>query len=471
MGLKNLVRAEVSRHGQRTWELRTLDGERVEAFTAFCKKISDYSPRTQKRYAEAVSRFLDYLYEARVLGQEPVTARYLNSVVDAYPILLRDGSEVTAARVMKRSEQAPQDVWLAKVSQALRWKPMRPASFSNTLAAINRFLVLSESLSLEAYERARLLGVDHRNQYEQLFKALEGTVRVPLREVIQMRQNSMLGSVAKFAPHGLTRPRRLRVAFAPAQLDQRNQDFPLAHLSAVVNAATSWRDKALWLLLAASGIRTSEARNLLLDDIDFDAQQVYVLDPRGRHYAPPRDVLEQPRFKGRAIALTYLFPPLRHAFFKTLEQYLNHEYVPSVRSGEPRYLFQYVEPKRRGQPLVNASDTAMGKSFKKAVRTAGVPLPPNGREWTLHSLRHLYGVYMLNDYPLAPERGKFGLELVEVQMLMGHANIRSTQHYARHKHHRLVSKLRASDEMLISMSSEEMSLLPIGVVERLELAQ
>jgi integrase len=470
VGLKNLIRVEVGRHGQRTWELRTLNAEPVHAFTVFCEKNGDYSPRTQKRYAEAVSRFLDYLYEAQVFGHQPATVRHLNNVVDAYPILLRDGSEITAMRVMERAAQAPQDVWLAKVAQALKWEPMKPASFSNTLAAINRFLQLSESLSLEAYEHARLLGVDHRGRHERLIKALEGPSSVSGREIAQMRQNSLLGSVAKFVPRGIKRPRRLKAPTGSVQVDQRNQDFPLAYVDALVNAASSWRDKALWLLLAASGIRTSEARNLLVDDIDFDEQQVWVLDPSGRRYAPPNSVREQPRFKGRSIATTYLFPPLRQAFFKALEQYFKQEYVPCSKPGQARHLFQYIEPNRRGQPLAGASDTAIAKSFKRAGREAGVPLPPSGKDWTPHSLRHLYGVYMLNDYPLAPERGKFGLELVEVQMLMGHANISSTRLYARSKQHRLVAKLKASDEALLSLTPAETKLLPLGVVKRLELA-
>jgi integrase len=469
LGLKNVVRVELSRHGQRTWELRTLDAEPIHAFTIFCDKNRDYSERTQKRYAETVSRFLDYLFEAGVFGREPVTARYLNSVIDAYPLLLRDGSEVMAAKVAKRMDHAPEDAWLAEVATALQWRPMKPASFSNTLAAVNRFLALSESLSLEASEHARVLGVDHRGRHERLIKALDGAVAVSGREIAQMRQNSMLGSVAKFVPKGIQRPRRLRASGGSVQSDQRNRDFPLAYVDALINAAQSWRDKALWLLLAASGIRTSEARNLLVDDVDFEEQQVWVLDPSGRRYAPPASVREQPRFKGRVIATTYLFPPLRQAFFKTLEQYFKHEYVPCSKPGQPRYLFQYIEPSRRGQPLVYASDAAMAKGFKTAVKAAGVPLSPSGHDWTPHSLRHLYGVYMLNDYPLAPERGKFGLELVEVQMLMGHASIRSTQVYARSKQHRLVTKLKASDEALLSLTHEETQLLPRGVIERLEL--
>jgi integrase len=471
LALKNLVREEGSRHGQRVWSLRTPGNESVHAFGVFCRKNGDYSPRTQKRYAEAVSRFLDYLYEAQVFGHEPVTARHLNDVVEAYVLLLRDGSAMTAARVRKHAKASPEDIWLAEVAEALNWSPIRPNSFSNTLAAINRFLLVCESLSLEAYDHARLFGIEHQGQYARLFKALEKSVAIPQREITQMRQNSMLGGVAKFSAKGLKRPQRLVASTRSTQSDQKRLDFPLSYVSALIIAATSWRDKALWLLLAASGIRTSEARNLLFEDIDFDEQQVYVLDPSGRRYEPPRSVIDQPRFKGRAIALTYLFPPLRQAFFQALEQYLRHEYVPITKPGEARYLFQYIEPTRRGQPLVNASDTAMAKSFKKAVKQANVAMPSNGKDWAPHSLRHLYGVYMLNDYPVAPERGLFGLELVEVQMLMGHTNIRSTQHYARAKHHRLAAKLKTSDETLLGLTVEEKSLLPLGVVKRLESIQ
>jgi hypothetical protein len=194
LGLKNLVRVELSRHGQRIWELRTLDAEPVHAFTVFCEKNSDYSPRTQKRYAEAVSRFLDYLYEAQVFGHEPVTASHLNNIVEAYPLLLRDGSDVTARRVIERATDAPHDLWLAKVAQGLRWKPISPAGFSNTLAGINRFLLLSESLSQEAYERARLLGVDHLGRYERLFKALDGTASCCVRFLVGAEPSSASGT-------------------------------------------------------------------------------------------------------------------------------------------------------------------------------------------------------------------------------------------------------------------------------------
>lgn len=469
MALKNVVRKKTGRFGQTTWELETLGGEPVEAFTVFCEKMLAYPFATRKRYAEVVSRFIDYLYEAGVFSAEGVPPRRINAIIDAFPLLVRDGSTITSRRVLERLEGGSQDAWLVDVAQALQWPPLLRGSLANLFPAVNKFLALSESLSLEEFEHSRLLGIEHHDNHRQLIKALEGSTIMPAREVAKMRQNSLLGGVAKFAPKGIKRPRRLAAQGGTKQSDQQKLDFPLEYLNALIAAATSWRDKALWLLLAASGIRTSEARNLLLDDVDCVEQQVYVIDPAGRRFAPTQSLAERPRFKGRAIALTYLFPPLRSQFFEALQKYMECEYTPVQAAGEPRYLFQYIEPKRRGKPLVYASDTALGKNFKRAAAKANVPLPISGQSWVLHSLRHLYGVHMLNDYPVDAGRGIFGLQLVEVQMLMGHASINTTRHYARSKPHRLMAKLQASDEAMLSLPPEEARLLPRLITQRLEM--
>ncbi len=72
----------------------------------------------------------------------------------------------------------------------------------------------------------------------------------------------------------------------------------------------------------------------------------------------------------------------------------------------------------------------------------------------------MYGVYMVNDFPVNPQLGQFGLPLVDVQMMMGHANISSTEHYARTKHRRLEAKLAASDQAMLGMTAEELAALP-----------
>jgi integrase len=153
---------------------------------------------------------------------------------------------------------------------------------------------------------------------------------------------------------------------------------------------------------------------------------------------------EKVRFKGRITSKTYLFEPLRTEFFKWFELYLRNEYIPTT---EHDYVFQIVAGERRGNPLNTASDTARKKSFKKTVRRASVEGPPGCPDyvWTPHSLRHLYGVYMLNYIPVP---GGFGLKASEVQMLMGHKDINSTLIYARHNTLMLRAKLEAADRLI-----------------------
>lgn len=449
MALKTLIRSVHSSHGRFLWTLATKDGTAIDAFRVFCEKNEAYAPRTQKRYAEAVSRFLDYLNEAGAFGATALSSRALNRAIEDFPYLLRDGSDLRWKR-LSQTGASTEDLWLAGVAQRLDWRPLAPASMVNTLAAVNRFLRLSEALAREEFERAQHLGIKSDGTSQSLIRALSGSHKLPTQQVTRMRQNSVLGAVAKFAPHGVKTAARLSARGAGSQqADVHVKDFPLPYVMPLIEAATCWRDKALWLLLAASGIRTSEARGLLLRDVDFEAQMVCVMDPRRRRFALPEVTAQAARYKGRAVAMTYLFPPLRQEFFSALEMYLKLEYVPVREPGGPQYLFQYVVSDRRGLSFALASDSTLAKSFKKAVLRAGVPSRLDGRPWTPHSLRHLYGVYMLNDYPLDPLNNKFGLSLVEVQMLMGHSTIRATSRYARSKPARLMTRLQASDDALL----------------------
>ena len=77
---------------------------------------------------------------------------------------------------------------------------------------------------------------------------------------------------------------------------------------------------------------------------------------------------------------------------------------------------------------------------------------------------------MRNDYPVDPENGRFGLEVTDVQMLMGHDSIKSTKKYARKKADRLMAKLQQSDEEILGLDKTERSLLPLAVLENLEMA-
>lgn len=462
-GLKNLTRVETVRLGHTTWELLDEDGVPIQAFAYFCEKNWDYAFTTQKRYAEVVAGFLDYLIEAKAFGASSApTKRYLNDVITTYPLLLRDGSRKLWKIISESLELNPENKWIADLCSTFERKPLGQGSFSNTLAAINRFLSLSEMLAVEAYDRAQLLGLEHSDTYSSLISALSGADMLSAVEKRNMRMNSVLGSVIRFRGERLKRPRRLTMPSTHAQDDLRSLDFPIDYVLSLASAATSWRDRALWLLLAASGIRVSEALNLQWSDIDFKNQTIYVLDPRGRRLGEDMTAEERLRFKGRVVSMTYLIQPFRQAFFQALEKYVKHEYVPLRNKSEGNYVFQYVEPELRGKPYVGVSAGALNKSFKAACKRAGVPPPVVGEQkhWTVHTLRHLYGVYMLNDFPVDPKLNRFGLELAEVQVLMGHRNINSTKIYARKKRRSLERLLAQADQYLLGLNEEQLLAIP-----------
>lgn len=460
--LKNFTRRKTEKLGETTWELHDEHGVSVEAFSYFCKKNNDYAFATKKRYAEVVAAFLDYLTEAKAFGVSSApTKQYLNAVIDAYPVLLRDGSEDLCRRVSASLKKNPEDKWLADVSHALNRKPLAPASFSNSIAAINRFLRLSESLATEAFELATIRGLDHSNTFPSLIAALSGAETVSASEKRNMRMNSVLGSVLRFRQEGLTRPRRLINPSEPIPMESRNRDFPLDYVFPLADAASSSRDKALWLLLAASGIRISEALNLRWSDIETGSQKVYVLDPKAKRLGGDLSAGVQQRFKGRETSMTYLIQPFREAFFVALEQYFKNEYVMPRAGTRNDYVFQYVESSSRGKPYVLASDAAFNKSFRAACDRASVPAPGGHKKyWTLHSLRHLYGVYMVNDLPVNPEKNHFGLNMAEVQVLMGHKSIRSTQIYARKKRRSIERILSRADKHILGLDEGQFLAIP-----------
>lgn len=204
-GLRNLKKESCSHSGQPTSLLRTQTGRDVEAVSRLSEFAQRYAPRATKRCVEVVSRFLDYLFEAGVFEDTRRTTRRLNAIIDDCPVLLRNGTELTAHRVLRHATPNTEDHWLAVTATALGWFPIKAGSFSNTLAAVNHFLPLSESLAREEYEHASLLGVEHNSRPDGLIKALQGKVQLTCMEVHRSRLNSMTGSVAEYAEKGIWR--------------------------------------------------------------------------------------------------------------------------------------------------------------------------------------------------------------------------------------------------------------------------
>ncbi|KKL27833.1 hypothetical protein LCGC14_2381190, partial [marine sediment metagenome] len=90
---------------------------------------------------------------------------------------------------------------------------------------------------------------------------------------------------------------------------------------------------------------------------------------------------------------------------------------------------------------------SIGRMLEKYLKLTGLD-----NRTTPHSLRHFYGVFMLNFIPV---EGGYGLRLPEVQKLMGHEDSSSTAHYAREDPIILESKLRMIDHFAMGQTDKE----------------
>jgi integrase len=459
--LRNIVRRDI--HGENgevvSWEVLDLSGRPIPACSLFIANLDGYKFATRKRYVEAVCRFVDYLYESGVLGgfgDDDVlpSRRRVNTAIDWYlPILLHGSAEaVKLLRTTNGNDRANGNEWLLQAVLSLRIRPCKRKSLDNVTPALNRFLRLSEALAQEAHEMANQHGVTLPVEYSPLINVVDGFSKLSSFERAAARSSSLLGSVIRM--HGeIRRPSGIRHQANKQQADRLARDFPVSYMDALLDAATSWRDRALWLLLLASGIRRSEALNLQWTDVDYDGRRVYVLDPEGRRYGRFMTAAEKRRFKGRTVSWTYLWEPWRTRFFDALAEYRKREW--RLPTDGNNYVFQKLKEEggKTGVPLLAASDTALAEPFNKAVAKAEIPSPGiENDQWTPHSLRHAYGVYMLNYIPIAP--GVCGFHETDVQCLMGHDSITSTRKYARRKEDVLRARLEYADQVALGLVPE-----------------
>jgi integrase len=475
MALVHVRKEKSNQFGRQSWTLYDPSGIPIPAFAEFCRKLEGLKYATRLRYTTVVARFIDYLYEIKVFGGPPVTRSVINDAIDYYMVLLRAGEQVSLAvgkqeRARYAEGDQARESALRAVAQRLGIAPLATASWDNTLAALNRFLNLSALLEHEAKEMALIKGQISKELITQaewdfgpLLRAVDGVTSFTPEEALHLKQATMMGGVIRFRGSELTRPNGLRKSSRQqSQVDVNSLDFPEQHFKALLSSATFWRDRALWTLMYASGIRRSEALNLQWCDIDFIAREVFVLDPNliryGRDVSPAE---RERRFKGRIVSWTYMRQPYRDWFFEYLRKYRHEEYRLPMDDND--YVFQYLISPHFGRPMYEATDETLNSAFTSAVKRARIPGPPIHREfvWTAHSLRHGFGKYMLNDFKI-PGQDKPGLTEAEVQLLMGHKDIISTRKYAKLRDDRLQDKLLSHDRLFIQGGIEAVPFISLA---------
>ncbi len=178
--------------------------------------------------------------------------------------------------------------------------------------------------------------------------------------------------------------KRLPKAISPGEIDMilqaPNQE----------SGPKAQRDLALLEMLYASGMRVTELVSLDVDDIRFEAETVGAVTVRGKRANKERDI------------------PLTGQVMTTLRNYINGGREQLAHDPNEAALFL----NNRGQRLTRQG---LWLIIKHYVESVGI-----SSEVTPHTLRHSFAAHKLSQ----------GKSLQDIQKLLGHANISTTQVYA-----------------------------------------
>lgn len=435
--LRNVTLLQTDKDGKATWRLLGPDGMPLESFTAFADSLLRRNPfNTRAAYCRHLAEFFDYLFEAsaQLHAQNPstsLTRTLLQEIVEAYDDYLVFGtaSVKRVAVLVDKSKPSPQH---SPTTSALMHAPVR------------KFLRLSEQIRREIEELSdKGLRTEHVDRQPLLTNlAAKNVVTSQARH--NMLATSMIAGVISGGP------KLVKSAVLPTVSPQRSYDesraFPFDVIGDFIDHLPTYRDKAIYALLAASGCRTHEALQLLMDDIDAKASTVALRNPHLRANHPSYLALspsarDKLAWKGRTTESTLLIEPFASLFFANFEHYLKNEYIPH---GQHQFVFQYLKDDLAGGPYFLSAATSRNEIFKKAASATGIGKRISGP----HSLRHAYGTYLLNYFPRL--NGDYGLPVPLVQQMMGHASVKSTLKYARHDEDLMKLELQHANAMVFN---------------------
>ena len=151
------------------------------------------------------------------------------------------------------------------------------------------------------------------------------------------------------------------------------------------------RERALFELLYAAGLRVSEAAGLDLEDVDLSSRALRVVGKGSRERIVP--------FGEEAGEALRAYLPVRATLRRAPGA------AEASDSGEPLFV------NRRGGRLTTRS---MARILKRRLRAAGLPA-----DISPHALRHTFATHLL----------EAGADLRSIQELLGHASLSTTQKY------------------------------------------
>lgn len=417
--MKNYVYIKGEPTGDAPYILLDADSNSFPPFASTVKQMvrKGNSPQTIEDYSGHLARFLDYLFEAANLIEHH-SAEHINDAIYSYKSFLLYG-------------QKSPDALAAQTAKALNITEVTNAtSLGPIQAAIKRFLQVSES-EPHGYDQYPLFG--HLKSVPRELSPWERR---------QLLSKSMLAGVIRSGPI-LTKKGSSIFGIKRGGLAStfEREHIPFDKMVPLIESFNSLRDKTYYSLLAASGCRGHEARQIRIQDINVAERKVSLIPPN-KHELEDLTAREHRclSWKGRASENTFLIEPFKSMFFK---YYLEYRKVERIATTGNSYLFQ----QKNGRPFFATSRPNRTQAFIKALKKIGLHKP----EYAGHSLRHSYGFYTVNYMPLP--NGTYGLPLPLVKVLMGHSSISSTEIYAKKDIHLIEAAIENANRLIFNGES------------------
>lgn len=348
--------------------------------------------------------FAEFLYETGALSGrlDPVTASNTMHLFSSYLI---EGTEAKDPIVRKAFIRTGR-------------KTISRKSAGPYIAGANLLLTTCSAISFEQAELTSVMtGLPPETQINAL-PELNPRVRGP-QELARIHANTLqvkpnLGAGAKKARGGLRAPK--------VKKERKAKHIGFAHILPMLENAPTPLDGLIWSLGLGS-LRLSEAVGVRLEDVNVRKRIIRVEDPSGL-----RDTTNKERFgfKGRKTAVVTMFEPFKSIFWQKLAEYM------AVRPcSDSPWLVLSLDEDTYGVPLCELNSNSVNKAINRRIQATQKKLEfvaPQGN-YSSHDFRHLFGVWARN-YVMVPGRPKPGLDLPQIQLLMGHADLKSTEIYA-----------------------------------------
>ncbi len=371
-----------------------------------------YAEHTIEQYSGHVARFLDFVYEAVKVEDRNNDFQVLIASYKSYLLFGKSSENTLAANVahqLDRNRSASVESITMGIENAI-------SGFID-FQTVKSSAIDSDNLFLKYYLTERVRTHKEINNIRDK-DWLAGTIRQSLSAARKTQGKKLFSGASRKSNRNIK-----------ANKSYRTKAYPLESVVDLLNhkpkrkTTSHTRNQCIHSLLAASGMRTSECLQIRTKDIDFANFKIYIRSPFENALSGiTEEEFTSLSWKGRATEETFLIEPFATRFWVLLKKYMAEAYNSSVNHD---FIFQ----KSDGRPFFSSDRASRIKTFKRIAKESGLKITEGIAP---HSLRHMYGTYVLNYLPIDDGHGhiKYGLPLPFVKLLMGHQSIASTERYA-----------------------------------------